>query len=70
MAAIERLRTSAPRAVGATRILAGSLFACHGTQKLLLAAAGGLPPGAMTGIVLAAGLIELVGGALVARGWA
>jgi hypothetical protein len=60
------------RFLGATRILAGILFAGQGAQKLLLAAFGGLPPGAPAGIVWTAGLIELALGVLVAwpsAGW-
>jgi hypothetical protein len=66
--AIGRFGTSVPRVVGATRTLAGCLLACHGAQKLLLVVAG-LPPGALATEVWAAGLIELVAGAVVARPW-
>jgi putative oxidoreductase len=48
------------------RFVAGFLFACHGAQKILGAfggAGGKLPP-----LILAAGWIELVGGALIAVG--
>ena len=53
------------------RIVAGLMFAMHGTQKLfgyppsemMKGGAGGLPP-----LVLAAGVIELVGGILIAAG--
>ena len=47
------------------RIVAGLLFFCHGTQKLL-GWFGGLPPGVpLAGLTLAAGVIEFVGGALI-----
>jgi putative oxidoreductase len=50
----------------ALRVVAGLLFALHGSQKLL-----GFPGGVETahgGLLLAAGLIELAGGALIALG--
>jgi putative oxidoreductase len=56
----------------ALRIVAGALFACHGAQKILGAFGGP----SMTGNpqMLVAGLIELVGGILIAvgllAGWA
>jgi putative oxidoreductase len=48
-----------------TRVVVGSLFACHGAQKLfgVLGASR-----ASTPLHLAAGIIELVGGGLVAVG--
>jgi putative oxidoreductase len=51
---------------GIMRIVVGALFACHGAQKLFGAFGGP----AMTGVplMLAAGIIELVGGGLVAVG--
>jgi putative oxidoreductase len=54
----------------ALRIVSGFLFACHGAQKLL-GMFGGMPPGnepALFSLVWFAGLIELVGGTLVALG--
>jgi putative oxidoreductase len=50
----------------ALRLVAGAMFACHGAQKLF----GVLGGQRMTGspMMLAAGLIELVGGALIALG--
>ena len=49
----------------ALRVLAGLLFAFHGSQKLL-----GFPGGetAQGGLMLAAGVIELAGGLLIALG--
>ncbi len=56
--------------LGITRIVVGLLFVEHGTAKLLhfpvvpMFASGSLPP-----MILASGVIELVGGALVALGF-
>ena len=50
------------------RIVVGLLFACHGSQKLF-----GLPVGQKTEVplLMAAGVIEFVGGILIAAGlWA
>ena len=50
------------------RIVAGFLFACHGAQKLFGLFGG--PPGEMPAALLySAGVIELVGGALIAVGF-
>ncbi|HEU4887059.1 MAG TPA: DoxX family protein [Thermoanaerobaculia bacterium] len=51
------------------RVVAGLLFACHGSQKLL-----GFPPGEHGKVPLAslmglAGVIELVGGLMIALGF-
>ncbi len=58
----------APRMLSVLRIMAGLLFLEHGSQKLL-----GFPPGtnpmpALLSMYGIAGLIELVGGALLALG--
>ncbi len=50
------------------RIVAGFLFLCHGAQKVL-GVFGGPHPDLPTAMVWAAGLIELVGGALIALGF-
>ena len=54
------------------RVIAGLLFACHGAQKLLGVFGGvGGPPGATVPLVSLmglAGIIELVGGLLIAFG--
>ena len=60
------------RLAGAThallRIVAGLLFICPGAMKLL-GWFGGMPPGVpMTPLLVAAGWIELVGGALILLG--
>jgi putative oxidoreductase len=58
-----------PQILGVLRIVVGLLFLEHGTAKLLhfplvpMFANGALPP-----LILASGIIELVGGALVALG--
>ena len=64
---MDRLAKYAPRVLGATRVLAGILFGCHGAQKLL-GAFGGPPPDAPPAVVWTAGLIELVGGVLLTLG--
>ena len=55
-----------------TRMVVGLLFAMHGAQKLFGWFGGG--PAEMNAMLWAAGLIELVGGALIAvglfTGWA
>ncbi len=56
------------RIYAALRIVAGFLFLCHGAQKVL-GVFGGPHPDLPTAMVWAAGLIELVGGALVALGF-
>jgi putative oxidoreductase len=57
----------APTILSILRIMAGLLFLEHGTAKFL-----GFPPGTATppmfGLIWFSGLIELVGGALVALG--
>jgi putative oxidoreductase len=51
---------------GAMRIIVGLLFACHGAQKLLSLFGGpGLPSDPL---IIAAGVIELAGGILIAIG--
>jgi putative oxidoreductase len=57
----------APQMLGVLRIVTGPLFMEHGLMKLVgfPAAAG---PGPLSTLMLTAGVIELVGGALVALG--
>jgi putative oxidoreductase len=61
----------APLGHSALRIVTGFLFACHGAQKLFGAFGGitgqGVPVGLWT-LPFFAGVIELVGGSLVALG--
>ena len=57
----------APRMLSILRIMAGLLFLEHGTAKLLGFPAGTATP-ALFGLAWFAGVIELVGGALVALG--
>jgi len=53
---------------GILRIVAGLLFACHGAQKLFGMFGGS---GAPSSLMIAAGIIELFGGVLIALGlWA
>jgi putative oxidoreductase len=62
-----------PQLLSVLRIVAGLLFLEHGMQKLLhfppmpAAMMAAIPPGMMP-VILAAGVIELVGGALVTIG--
>ena len=67
MSAINKFTASASMILGATRILTGTMFACHGAQKVL-GAFGGVPAGAPAGIIWTAGSIELAGGVLLALG--
>ena len=65
---MERLSVYAPQAQGLLRIMSALLFLEHGTMKILhfpaAAMDGTLPP-----IVMVAGWLELVGGALLALGF-
>ena len=66
--AVERFTSFAPQILSILRILAGVMFACHGAQKIL-GAFGGMPPGVpMNWEIWTAGIIELVGGAMIAIG--
>ena len=67
MNAVDRFTSWAPRILGALRFVTGVLFACHGAQKVL-GAFGGMPPEAPKWVVMTAGPIELIGGALIAVG--
>ena len=62
----------APHLYALLRIVAGLLFACHGAQKLLgiFGGVGGQPGGtvALLSLMGLAGVIELVGGLLIALG--
>lgn len=64
---MDRFASFAPHILGLTRIIAGGLFACHGAQKMF-GWFGGLPPGAAGWMTTTAGIIELVGGVLLAIG--
>lgn len=67
MSITDRFTAWAPRILGATRILAGILFACHGAQ-MVFGVFGGLPPGVPAALIWTAGPLELVGGVLIAVG--
>jgi putative oxidoreductase len=63
----DRLSAYAPQALAVLRIIAALLFIEHGTQKLL-----GFPvpfPGPAEGLMLVAGIIELVAGLLILVGF-
>ena len=62
------LRPHEARIYAALRIVVGFLFLCHGAQKIF-GVFGGPHPDLPTAMVWAAGLIELVGGALIALGF-
>ena len=61
------LQNHTTRIYSVLRIVSGLLFACHGAQKVLgiLGGAGGSGHGILYGV---AGVIELVGGILIAIG--
>ena len=67
MTLFDKLGAQAPRILAILRILSGIMFACHGAQKIL-GAFGGMPPGTLNALTRTAGIIELVGGALIAIG--
>lgn len=64
---IDRFQAQAPRILAIARVIAGTMFACHGAQKLF-GAFGGLPPGAGGWMLDVAGPLEFFGGILVAIG--
>jgi putative oxidoreductase len=65
---IHRLQALAPQMLGILRIVAALLFMAHGTQKLLGFPASDFSP-SVGSLMWIAGLIELVGGALVLVGF-
>ena len=67
MAISNTLNLWAPRVLSIVRIVAGLIFMAHGTQKLLGFPASDMNP-PMFSIFWFAGLIELVGGALITIG--
>jgi putative oxidoreductase len=66
---MSQLETWSPRVLAAVRIITALLFIEHGLMKLVAfpAAVPGLPT-PLPGILVAAALIEIVGGALIAVG--
>jgi putative oxidoreductase len=67
MNAVDRFQAQAPRILGALRFLTGTMFACHGSQKLF-GFFGAMPPGVPGYITWIAGPIEFFGGILIAVG--
>jgi putative oxidoreductase len=67
MSITDRFSAQAPRILAALRFLAGVMFACYGAQKVF-GIFGGMPPGVPPSIKWGAGLIEFVGGILIALG--
>lgn len=63
----DRFANWAPGILGAFRIIAGAMFVTYGMMKIL-GSFGGIPPQFRTPLVITAGWIELVGGALIALG--
>jgi len=64
---IDKFQSQAPRILGAFRILAGIMFACHGAQKIFNVF-GGMPPGVPKALIWTAGPLEFFGGILIALG--
>jgi putative oxidoreductase len=66
---MSKLETWSPRALSLLRIVAGLLFMEHATMKFFaFPAAMPGPGGPLPTMIMAAGAIELVGGALIALG--
>ena len=63
----ERFAALSPRILSLLRLIAGTMFACHGAQKVL-GAFGGMPAGVPKGLIWTAGPIEFFGGILIALG--
>ena len=59
--------SAAPKILSIFRFIAGTIFACHGAQKVL-GVFGGMPPEAPKFIIWTAGPIEFFGGILIAIG--
>lgn len=67
MNVVERFKSWAPQILSIFRLLAGTMFACHGAQKIF-GAFGGLPPGVPNSLIWTAGPLEFFGGLLIAIG--
>ncbi len=65
----ELQRVWTPRLLGVLRIVAALLFLEHGTQKLFGFPASANAGGALSTLALAAALIEVIGGAMLAVGF-
>ncbi|MDO1583758.1 DoxX family protein [Rhizobium oryzicola] len=68
MSISERLNSLQPQALAVLRIMTGLLYLEHGTMKLLAFPAAQMP-GPLPPLLLVAGILELVGGALFAIGF-
>ena len=62
------MRQFTPHAFALLRIMSGLMFACHGAQKLLGWPAREGPAPALASIIGLSGVIELVGGLMIALG--
>jgi putative oxidoreductase len=66
---MSQLNFWSPRVLSVLRIMTGLLFTEHGTMKFFnFPAAMPGPPGSLPGIIIAAGIIELLAGCLIAVG--
>lgn len=65
----DRLAPHAPKALAALRIVTALLFIAHGTQKLFDFPASGNPLPPLFSLFGLAGILELVGGALILVGF-
>ncbi len=66
---MSNLNLWSPRVLSVLRIMTALLFIAHGTMKFFaFPAAMPGPDGPLPGILVAAGLIELIGGSLIALG--
>ena len=68
MSISERLNSFQPQALAVLRIMTGLLYIEHGTMKLFAFPAAQMP-GPLPPLLLVAGILELVGGALFAIGF-
>ena len=68
MKLFESLSQYRPRALGILRIMTALQFIEHGSQKLFDFPAGAHAAGTLTGLPLAAGVLEFAGGILLALG--
>jgi len=69
MEMFERLSAWRPQALAVLRIIAALLFIEHGTQKLFDFPAAEQPFGSLSGLMLVAALLEVVGGLAILVGF-